>query len=142
MYVAGPLAAAAVIGLAFIGVFDRHDSKVAGKEEPGIASPAVVESEPSDTGELNAQPTVETSAGDERALEEWTEQMRENVRAKIESGESLHDYFDLTVLQMLDILDSRKDGSTGEEHFPGADIQPQPASDETVPTDVDEVEDL
>ena len=142
MYVAGPLAAAAVIGLAFIGVFDRHDSKVAGEKVEVDAPPEVIESEQRGVGEAVRQPGAEATSVDERALEEWTEQMRENVRAKIESGESLHDYFDLTVLQMLDILDSRKDGSAGEEHFPGADIRPQPAPDETVPTDEDEVEDL
>ena len=143
-YVAGPLAAAAVIALAFLGVFSRHETMVAGVKDV-VDSPMMVEQDPSETTDDRPDgATREAQTANERALEEWLERTRQNVDAKKASGESLQRAFDMTILQLLDILDSAKEATPGKAHFPGADTPIDSALDEA-PTPAhpeDEVEDL
>ena len=138
LYVAGPLAAAAVIALAFLGVFDgRGETKVAGVSvttdvlEVPLSGPSVV----SDT------PVPESSETDDHSLEKLLERMHANIQAKRHSGQSLQQALDLKVLQLLEMLEKARDRSRHEEPFPGADDPGSPPSD-TVPADPDGVEDL
>ena len=144
LYIAGPLAAAAVIALAFLGVFDRHDTRVAGEKKEAMVAPVVVETRSDGASEQPAGAGFDANPDVERALEEWVERTQKNLNTKLESGEKLRECFDLTILQWLDIINSTSDAPGGEDHFPGADRQLNPDADETVPTDTDtdEVEDL
>ena len=108
LYAAGPLAAAAVIVLAFLGVFDgRGETKVAGIAvessevqrlaiDPRIVSEAPVSQE-SDPDAVPAN--VETNA---IAADSPTKGLR---------GESIQQALDLTVLQLLDILEEAEEAS-------------------------------
>lgn len=144
LYIAGPLAAAAVIALAFLGVFDRRDTRVAGEKKEAVVTPGVVEAGSLGASEQPAETAFDANADVERALEEWVERTQKNLNTKLESGEKLRECFDLTIFQWLDIIHSTKDAPGGEDHFPGADMQLNPDADETVPTDTDtdKVEDL
>jgi hypothetical protein len=106
IYVGGPLAAAAVIALAFIGVFDgKRPSQVAGVKE--LASPAVVRSiDPSKA----TVPAVQLPAVDpaEKALGDFIDQTQQRMKDK---GDSVQRVLDLTILQMLDILEEAKERS-------------------------------
>ncbi len=134
LYIGGPLAAAAVIALAFLGAFDRgRQTKVAGvKVEPVQVIAPAEDRAPSPSRE-------ETAAAAERAVDEWIEQMRSNLDAKRQSGASLQKALDLTVLQILDILEELNDPS--ELHYPGADDDVPFSPNEPPPVD-EEVEDL
>ncbi len=131
-FLGGSLAAAAVIGMAFLGVFDRgKQSKVAGEKVERVlqapASPAVQQDSPS----------AEDLKAAEQAIDEWIEKMRTSLEVKRQSGESLQKALDLTILQVLDILEELNDPSS--LHLPGADeaapflpIKPPPVDDEDV----------
>jgi Putative zinc-finger len=104
-YVGAPLAAAAVIVLAFAGVFDgTREGKVAGKKEinSALRSDAPV-------------PVVEddeaVEPADEAALSDWFRRTEENVKSKKQSGESLQRALDSTLEQVLDVLENEA-GST------------------------------
>ena len=142
LYISGPLAAAAVIALAFLGVFDRHDTKVASEKTQAVGVPSVVEADANGASNEIDEAELEAIADADRALEEWVERTRENLNTKLESGEKLREYFDLTIFQWLDIVNSAQNASGGEDHFPGADIQLEPDADMAVPTDDDTIEDL
>jgi len=136
-YIGGPLAAAAVIALAFLGVFDRgRQGKVAGlKVEP------LVQTAPSAPArEAQPSPTPEEIEAASKAIDEWVEQMRASVNLKRQSGESLQKALDLTILQVLDILEQYNDRSA--PHFPGADVNAPFSPDEPPPLDEEDVEDL
>jgi anti-sigma factor RsiW len=142
LYISGPLAAAAVIALAFLGVFDRHDTKVASEKTQAVTPPSVVEAGADRATNAIDEAELEAIDDADRALEEWAERTQENLNTKLESGERLREYFDLTIFQWLDIVNSAQDAPGGEDHFPGADIQLQPDADKAAPTDDDTVEDL
>ena len=110
LYIGGPLAAAAVIALAFLGVFDgRGKSQVAGVQQI-IAAPAV--EMVSEVSESRAKEPASASGLEanvaERALDEFVEQTQDRMR---ENGESIQRVLDLTILQMLDILEEAKERS-------------------------------
>lgn len=141
LYIAGPLAAAAVIALAFLGVFDSRDTRVAG--EKSIRKDRT----DSEVARPLPDPPVEErlpEAGyrDEGWLEEWVKQTQQNMAAKRQSGESLQQVLDLTILQLLDTLERAKDVSPGEDHLPGADVPVPLTRPEAVPTSSADVEDL
>ncbi len=141
LYLGGPLAAAAVIVLAFLGVWDRHHTEVAGVVQPPPVE--MIDETSADTDRTAIElPVTGADVAVDRALEEWLERTKENIKAKEESGESLKNHFDLTIWQLIDILNSAKEGTSGEDHFPGADIQLEPATDESIRVDDEEVEDL
>ena len=142
LYISGPLAAAAVIALAFLGVFDRHDTRVASEKTEAAVAPSMIEGGARGATEEMDEAELEAIADADRALEEWVERTQENLNAKLESGEKLREYFDLTIFQWLDIVNSAQDASGGEDHFPGADIQLEPDADKAVSTDEDTIEDL
>ena len=132
LYYAGPLAAAAVIALAFLGVFDRSNgTKVQGVKVDNLAAPvARAVPEPASDDSI---PTGATS--EERALELWIDQARKSNEARRQSVESLQQHFDLTIGQWLDILEQANDTSSSEDHFPGADTAGEPTEDAPDPTE-------
>lgn len=105
IYIGGPLAAAAVIALAFVGVFDgKRPSQVAGVQQ--VAAPSVVQStQPGNQAAVAPAQTVDPA---EQALGEFFDQTQQRMKDK---GESVQRVLDLTVLQMLDILEEAKDRS-------------------------------
>jgi len=123
VYCVGPLAAAAaVIALAFLGMFDRGNGagthEIKGQKD--TREPPEVELVTESTAEAETALPSDT-ADAERALELWINRTRRNSQAKRESVESLQKALDLTVGQWLDILEEAKDGSSAEDHYPGAD---------------------
>lgn len=139
LYIAGPLAAAAVIALAFLGVFDYREVRVAGHTE------RVDDSQRASAGvqdKAGKDPGLRVESVDERLLREWIEQTGANVATKVESGESFQEVLELTVSQLLDILEKSRDESSGEDHYPGAGAEAPLVPVQSVPTDDKEVEDL
>ncbi len=108
LYIGGPLAAAAVIALAFVGVFDgKRPSQVAGVQQ--VAAPSVVQSTQPGKPIIPATAVpAQTVDPAEQALTEYLDQTQQRMKDK---GESVQRVLDLTVLQMLDILEEAKDRS-------------------------------
>lgn len=104
VFVGGPLAAAAVVALAFLGVFDRTVSgPVAG--EVHEASPAVVEQFRAERETTLPNEPVLTSP-EEEAMRVWFERVGRELDARRAAGESPSSVLDLTILQLLDILEN------------------------------------
>lgn len=130
VYAGVPLAAAAVIALAFLGAFDRSGpSKVAGVKVEPVLAPMV---EPS-TG---PNPSPQDVQAAQRAIDEWIAQMRAGAEIKRQNEKSLQKAVDVTVLQLLDILEGFNDRSLDAEN--GGDDANEPTPE---PVD-DDVEDL
>ncbi len=114
LYIAGPVAAAAVIVLAFLGFFDRRHPHVAGEKSVQIKRMDVEETRPLAGRSVEGRPL---EAGDraasveERWLQEWVTRTQKNIAAKRESGKSLQKVLDLTILQLLDILNEANDAA-------------------------------
>ena len=126
VYYVGPLAAAAVIALAFVGVFDRSNgTKVQGVKVDNVEAPSARVVPESTITSLEA----DESAGAEHALDEFIDQTRKSMQNKRQSGESLQKALDLTIGQWLDILEQANDTSSPEDHFPGADATGEPTQD-------------
>lgn len=140
LYAAGPLAAAAVIALAFLGAFDRTGpSKVAGvKVEPAVHNASAPAAAPAPS----QLPSPEELEASQRAVDDWIAQMRANLEVKRQSSQSIHRAVDLTVLQLLNILEEFNDQAAPPAHFPGAD-EPLPFTPRPNPeVDDEDVEDL
>jgi len=133
MYFSGPLVAAAVIVMAFLGVFDRKSTTVAGREEKmkGKLAPAL--QQPSTTAPQD--PTTQARIEAEYSLEQLFGQWEKNYETKRQSGESLQQQLDLTIGQWLDILEEAKDTSSPVDHFPGADATGEDSNNDPDPTD-------
>ncbi len=108
IYIGGPLAAAAVIALAFVGVFDgKRPSQVAGVKEVAKApmiQPASISPSPTNPGP-SADPAEPT-------LGDFIDRTQTNMKDK---GDSVQRVLDVTVLQMLDVLESAKDRSKAND---------------------------
>ena len=107
LYVGGPLAAAAVIAMAFLGFFDREPGQVLGNREnvPAVLHRMTVERAES-VRNTEAEPNRQRSAtpNEDRLFQEWLRRAQESLQSKRQSSESLQSAFDLTVLQLLEIL--------------------------------------
>ena len=139
IYVGAPLAAAAVIAMAFLGVFDRGETRVAGEL---VLGPEPV---PAPTEQVTPEPESPQSPADEvaaRRLEEWLKTTQHNVDTKQKSVQSLQESLDLTITQWLDILNSRKTGPEGETHYPGSEELAKPNGEKPASEESDDVEDL
>jgi len=124
LYVGAPIAAAAVIALAFLGVFDKRPSIVAGqKSTASMKQLDVMRAE-------DFQENVDASSNDAASDQEntWVERIPESLESKRQSVESLQGYFDLTILQWLDMLNADRDASQEQ------DSEQSPV--EEAPTDV------
>lgn len=146
LYIGGPLAAAAVIVLAFAGVFTPGNGKVAGKKIEIVGPPPATATRPQ-AGPSADDSTVGDAARDsrtqnERLLEEWFEQTQKNIDAKRQSGESLQNMFRMTIRQLLDVLNEAQEAPEGTGVVPvGADpaaVQPREAPEAAE----EEVEDM
>jgi hypothetical protein len=139
VYIAGPLAAAAVIALAFLGFFDHQPAPIiAGKKIEKPREHAVSAETPPISDAAQHVPSV-----DERLLRDWIERTRRNVAAKRESGETLQQAFDQTIGQLLDVLEKARDESSDADHYPAADTGTPRGPDTPAPAgDHEEVEDL
>lgn len=115
LYIGGPLAAAAVVALAFLGMFDRHETKVLGEKvnapNVGVSSPA---------------PHDDAATPEARRLDDWLKQTQENMDVKRKSGESLHEALDLTAQQLLDAL-KRAQQAQGRDASSDAAVEPNEA---------------
>lgn len=107
LYVGGPTAAAAVVGLALIGFFDKPNL-VAGRKTQ-VDVPAR-ETTLTDTAQDDLQTGQRVSSDEraEQALAEWLQNTQRNVRDKRQDMQSLSKTLDLTILQWLDILEERR----------------------------------
>lgn len=134
-----PLAAAAVIMIALLGGFERK-GVVAGREvtRSGVERPvgrtiavvAPTERPAGDaTGEAAQPQSSVASRVDDEAVARWLERSRERIDAQRRSGQSVLRALDLTVLQLLDMLQSAGDTSLEETHYPGSDAAPDVAVD-------------
>lgn len=136
LYIAGPVAAAALIVLAFAGFFDgRGVAKVAGVKEIKTQSDAGDSLAP---GKRDA--ASYTKEGADLALSRWIEQTRRNVDAKRRSGETLRHALDATLRETLDFLE---EGEGFDAHAPGSDLPPSDApaesfDDENAPDETDD----
>jgi hypothetical protein len=130
LYIGGPLAAAAVVALAFLGVFDPDPGRVASQKEFPVVPPA------HDISELfDATEPADDQA--EQVLDELALQTRERIDAKRQSGESLQEMLDLTVGQLLDVLNEANEASAAGDS-PLLDMPaPPPPPEEAPPADQD-----
>ncbi len=116
LYFAGPVAAAAVVVLAFAGVFDgRRESKVAGLTE--VNRQTVPTARPFDAPALGTDAGPAGQIGED-ALSEFIEQTQRNMADKRRSGESLQLMFDQTIEGLLDQLESAEVPTRGEQGLP------------------------
>ena len=133
LYVAGPLAAAAVITLAFLGFFDRgRDSKVAGKEVKADVT----------VTRASATPSAHDLEAAERAIDRWVGQMQASKAAAGATSEASPDIPDLTILQILKMLEEGNDGLARPQRFPGADPHELFGPPDEPPASDEDVEDL
>ena len=134
LYFVGPLAAAAVIAMAFLGFFDRgRDSKFAGEKVERTRVEGVAP-------RPNTPSAYDREAA-ERAIDQWIGQMQTNKAAKARTGESIQAP-DLTILQLLEMLKDANDGAPDLQHFPGADLNEPFGPPEDRHVDDEDVEDL
>jgi hypothetical protein len=137
LYVGAPLAAAAVIALAFLGVFDgRRTTEVAGDRVVAnlddilmVTSPETSEASP---GGL--------APGDENLIG----RVQTSLEQKRRSAESLRSAIDLTLLQQLHLLEQANQTKPAEGTPAGgaASGVEKPAKPGRKSTDADEVEEL
>ncbi len=120
LYIAGPVAAAAVVVLAFAGLFDgQGKSTVAGKTE--------IKQQPSGTGDqLGSSTGANEQELGEHALSDFIEQAQRNMEDKRRSGESLQQMLDQTIFGALDQLEEegatpRLSGPPREAEVPDAE---------------------
>ncbi len=143
LYIAGPLAAAAVIVLAFFGAFDRPVAIVAGEKE---TSPVHMRgAQPQQRTSVDPrlpQSEVRTDSAEQRRLRDWVIQTQQNLAAKRESGKSLQKALDITILQMLDILKEADEKARAPQHPPGTDLSAPRTSPEPSSSSSDDIEDL
>jgi hypothetical protein len=133
LYIGGPLAAAAVVCLAFLGMFDRDRGAALGEKD--YAEPEVIQEILMEEIETEAAP--DDTATD---LDEWGQRIQQNLDSKRHGVESLQKYGDMTILQWLDALERAKDKSAAEDHFPGADPVAEPSESITPPLEGDRAE--
>lgn len=119
VYILGPLAAAAVITMAFLGAFDRTPGRVAGEKVQAKDSVELdrlwQEMEDAEDGQ-----EVDPRAAE---LDRWGRKMQENLQS----------FQDLTIYQWLDVLEKAKDSSAPEDHYPGADPSGEPEPEDDLP---------
>lgn len=126
LYLAGPLAAAAVVVLALFGVFDNRATKVAGKTEQGIHK-TDEDGSKLETRALPIFPADGSQLQDQNTLQDWVDQASRNIEIKRKSGESLQQHLDLTAQQLMELLD-RADQDRREEEQSTDDGSSKPVS--------------
>jgi anti-sigma factor RsiW len=129
LYIGGPMAAAAVVGLAFLGVFDRRESRVLGhKVERVAAPPAALPDHAVETPFSDLTQPAEGDAAD-RPTSEFFRRLRENVDAM--------EKLNATTLQLLESL-QRPSPDRDSTESSGGDFVGPPAPDESVDSDIED----
>jgi len=140
IYVGVPVAAAAMVALAFLGFFDRPSGEAAG--EKAMAPPSAQLLQGITKGNVASSENalrIDETPVNEQLLAEWLERTREHIAAQEQAGESLQKMMDMTILQLLDVLQQAQE-SRGPLRAPGekdAVTAPPPAKVST-----QDVEDL
>lgn len=125
-YVGGPMAAAAVILLAFMGTFDRGGtSQVAGR----VDKPLIIGSAIDEIDESLIDSAFISGEENDPAIQGWFDQVETNLKNKRGSGEQLQESLNLTILQMIDILDKADESVPSDS--PRVDPNHKPASDKS-----------
>jgi hypothetical protein len=142
IYIGGPMAAAAVVALAFLGVFDRsHESIVLSERE---MAPEALNEEAENAffkeSDLFSDQAANPQEKPDERWDEWLQEAQRNIDAKRQSGESLQHMLDLTVVQWLDIIEQAKRSSRMDAPSPEPNAPTTPT--ETVPTGGSDIEDL
>lgn len=122
LYIGGPMAAAAVVGLAFLGIFDRRESRVLGHKVERLAAPPAA---------LPGGDTTQPAEGDaaDRHASEFFRRLRENVDAM--------EKLNTTTLQLLESL-QRPSPDFDSMESSGRDLVGPPAPDEWVDSDIED----
>jgi len=123
LYIGGPLAAAAVVALAFLGVFDRG----------GIGVRSRIEYAPAETISDLFDSTAPADDQAEQALDELALQTRESIDAKRQSGEFLQQMLEMTVTQWLDVVDEANAASTADGDPPLLELPSKSPPPEAAP---------
>jgi len=126
LYVGVPVAAAAVVALAFLGVFDPDPGQAAGHKEQAppnafrMIEPKPAQERPMIDGE-------EAAFEAEQRFSQWLISTQKNIEAKEKSGQSLQNMMDMTILQILDVL-QQADDAAGRSEQPDkpASLPPAP----------------
>ncbi len=125
IYVAAPLAAAAVVLMGFFGFFDSNKGRVAGKAETGQIESVIDDSE---IPEPFLDDDLEVTDGDAPAgeLQQLIRRSQNNFDTRRQDVESLLEKVDLTILQKIDVLEqlNEQDPTDPEKHkndLPGHD---------------------
>ncbi|HNQ22426.1 MAG TPA: zf-HC2 domain-containing protein [Phycisphaerae bacterium] len=144
MYVAGPLAAAAVIGLAFLGFFD-HRQRVAGHKVEVPIAPQVDRAtggarESSEPLLLNEFGNAGESGA--TAIDLWVRELQRSLEARRDGREPVKPDADQSILQLIDLLRSARDDSAAAEHFPGFDDSPASGAEDAGDSPDVDIEDL
>lgn len=125
-YVGTPLAAAAVVAMAFLGFFDTG-----GKGQVAGVSTSVEEvlGQPPVPGVLVDAPVLResdrdvpvTPSGQAQVPDDWFSHVQSDVAEKQRRGEPLERALDLTILQLIDILEEAKQTPQRKDPIPKAD---------------------
>lgn len=135
VYLGGPIAAAAVIALAFLGVFDgRRETEVAGARV--VADFKHVPGETADEGRSGGLTSSDP------APEAMFEEAQSAIQARRRSLESLQAAFDLTLQPALNLLEKAQDAQQEPVETDESAPQPAPATSNGTPKQTDELEDL
>lgn len=126
-YIAGPLAAAAVITLAFLGVFDRKQAEVAGRKDVRMErnDPASAKATPSGAADFNnplQSPESQREAA--RSSNAWMERTRRNLAVKQQSAESIGEALDAAAERWISILDQANSGVVDDASPVDSDLPP------------------
>ena len=134
MYVGGTLAAAAVIAMAFLGLFDNRESKVAGVKEIRIERAS--ESAETDFHPVDKITPIGATDGTQETLEAWIDRARNNLAIKRESGASLREFLDNTATQWDHLLHDADSEPVSPKDAPPAIGENPPAPADDVDPDV------
>ena len=154
VYVAVPLAAAAVVALAFLGVFDR-EGQVAGErgaaQDPPPLGEGVAQTDPTVIPEGDAENLllVPDASADlngaspgGQALARWVRQWQDNLDVTRNSGDAIKQGVDQTIIQLLESLRNAQDAGAGLDHFPGSETTPALGTDDPGDEADEDIEDL
>ncbi len=137
LYLAGPLAAAAVVVLALLGAFDRRNPRVAGESvrlSPSDVRNQTANSE-ADSRNNPLSQLLDENRGDPvaRSLDQWAWEAQKTLEAKQEDGASFQRLLDLKMTQFLNLLTQ----PTSPNKPVGADSSP---AEPTSPEEMDDQE--
>lgn len=128
LYIGGPLAAAAVIALAFVGVFDNNGPQKVG----GVKVTADhVKDQPADRSselEIDEAIGLDGSPDGGEALDDlhWAQEAEQSLDAKRRSVETLQEHFDQLGTQLIDILEQAEEADTRVGETTTQPLPPKP----------------